>query len=304
MLSHETNARRLVAVLLQHFPIGGTSEDLRKQFEIATGLVNQSFYNALKHAKQQKWLIGGGRGQPYCLSPDGSWKEPDIASIGESIGVSRDKSELEYLVGTQTRQIGELQDKVERLLDWKGGDDVNGVALPSLVRIVGDGSASTRQRIKAAAAVLAYKTQDTAVIEFVKRFLGSVCASADIGNVDYKIEAGELLRKHEAPRIASESVRPSYSEGDTAANRTEAWRVYERWQLRKQIVLETREPPQPGWDTHLQPDTYAGPPEGNCMPPVRVVTDPVSGFRLLDSLLPKKPYRIGDGGDDDSTQVE
>ena len=105
MLSHEINARRLVRILVQHFPLGGTSEDLRKQFEIDYHLVNQSFYNALKYAKTQGWLVGGGRGQPYNLSLNGGWKDPDIASIGESIGVSRDKGELEYLVGTQAQQI-------------------------------------------------------------------------------------------------------------------------------------------------------------------------------------------------------
>jgi hypothetical protein len=156
-----------------------------------------------------------------------------------------------------------------------------------------------RQRLKAAGTILGYKVHDEGVVEFTKRFLQSVCTSADIAT-DYRIEAGELLRKHEAPRIASETVKLSYSNDGTGANRTEAWRVYERWQLRKQIVLETRSPPQPGWDSHLQRDTYAGPPEGNSMPPVRVVTDPVSGFRLLDNLLPKKPYRIGNGSDKSS----
>ena len=80
------------------------------------------------------------------------------------------------------------------------------IALSSLVRIVSDSTASTRQRIKAAAAVLGYKVQDAGVTEFVKGFLGSVCASTDIA-VDYKIEASELLRKHEAPKIGSEIVR-------------------------------------------------------------------------------------------------
>jgi hypothetical protein len=169
-----------------------------------------------------------------------------------------------------------------------------------LLKIVADNGATTRQRIKAAAAILGYKVQDEGVVEFTKRFLQSVCESTDIA-VDYKIESGELLRRYEAPRIASESVRPSYSEGDTAANRTEAWRVYERWRLRKQIVLSTRNPPQPGWDNHLQADTYVGAPGGSAMPPVRVVEDAVSGFRLLDNLMPNPGQRrIGNGSDESS----
>jgi hypothetical protein len=68
-----------------------------------------------------------------------------------------DKDQLESLVNSQTVQIGELQSEVECLRDWSSGSNANGeanVALSSLVRIVGDSTASTRQRLKAAAAVL------------------------------------------------------------------------------------------------------------------------------------------------------
>jgi hypothetical protein len=54
---------------------------------------------------------------------------------------------------------------------------------------------------------------DASIIEFVRRFLESVCAGSD-AHVDHKIEAGELLRKHEAPRVMSEIVRPIYREDE------------------------------------------------------------------------------------------
>jgi hypothetical protein len=206
----EVNARKLVQVLLQCFPAGGTCEDLRRQFEKDTSLRRQSFYNALAHGKQRGWIVGGGsphnQNQLYNLSPNGSWKEEPAASIGEGgIGGDLDKN----------RQIGELQGEVERLLNWSGGSDGNGkgVGLSSLVRIVGDSAASTRQRIKAAAAVLGYKAQAD-VSEFVRKYLRTVCESTDIAT-DYKIEAGELLRRHEAPRVTPDSVRPSYRDSDT-----------------------------------------------------------------------------------------
>jgi hypothetical protein len=269
------------------FAGGTTCEELRRQFERITGRRRQTFYDTWKYIKHKDWVIGGGgHSKLYQLNPDGCWKPSPQTSAGEIL----EKDRLEHLVESQTQQIGELQGEVERLLDWRNGNtngDTNGgnIALSSLIRIVGDSAASTRQRIKAAAAILGYKVQDDGVVEFTKRFLQSVCESSDIA-IDYKIEASELLRRHEAPRIASESVRPAYSDsGGTEAGRTEAWRTYQRWQLRKQIVLETRNPPQPGWDDHLQADTYVAP-EGNSMPPVRVVSDPTSGFRLLDNLMP------------------
>ena len=201
----ERNGRKLIGVLA-HFPAGATSEDLRRAFEKETSLVRQSYYDALRFIKSKGWIIGGGRDQLYCLSPDKSWKEEPITSVGENL----EKDRLVYLANSRAQRIEELQSENERLLDWSGSSDPNGVntALTSLLKIVADNGATPRQRIKAAAAVLGYKTEgDTA--QFVKKYLTSVCESTDIA-IDYKIEAGELLRRHEAPRVTPDSVRPSY----------------------------------------------------------------------------------------------
>ncbi len=246
MLPIEKNARRLVGVLVQHFPRGGICEDLRRQFEKDTSLARQSFYNALSYAKNQGWIVGGARDQRdqyqlYNLNPDGSWKEPATESIGEGL----EKDRLEYLVDSQTRQLEGLQSEVERLRDWSSGSDTNGanVALSTLARIVGDSTASTRQRIRAAAAVLGYKTQ------------------GDLA-VDYKIEAGELLRKHEAPRVTPESVRPAYRDGPGAeTERVEAWRSYTIKQRQWKLAIETRDVPHwSQWAADLYADDYIPPP--------------------------------------------
>jgi hypothetical protein len=226
MLPIEKNARQLVA-LAQHFPSGAaTSDELRAQ----TALPGPAFYEALRYAKEQRWLM-----------------------------LRLENDRVEYLVDSQAvPPLEELPD--ECLPERNSGADANGanVALPSLVGIVSDDAASMRQRIRAAAAVLGYKTHDDGVTEFVKRFLGSVCASADIP-VDHKIEAGELLRRHEAPRVMSGSVRPSYSEG-TEADRIAAWQHYEEMQLRFQITVETMDVPKPGWADHINSDSYQAPP--------------------------------------------
>jgi hypothetical protein len=207
----EGNARRLVDILAQSFSSGGTSEDLRREFERITSLKRQSFYDALAYCKHRQWITGGGKGVPYCLSDDGSWKPPPV-STGEITGVPLSRDQLEYLSDTRAQQVEELQGELERLRDWSTSGDANGanVALTSLVRIVADSAASTRQRIRASAAVLGYKTEgDTA--EFAKKYLTSVCGDTGIA-FDYRIEAGELLRKHEAPRVVSETIKPTYRE--------------------------------------------------------------------------------------------
>jgi hypothetical protein len=110
----ERNGRKLIGVLVQYFPTGCICEDLRRQFERDTGLARQSFYNALKYAKEQSWIVGGGKDprdqyQLYTLNPNGSWKEP-LPSTGEVLEKEAlEKDQLEYLVDSKTQQIDELQ---------------------------------------------------------------------------------------------------------------------------------------------------------------------------------------------------
>ena len=215
----EKNARRLIGVMVNHFPGGATCEDLRRQFEKETGLARQSFYNALHHSKGQGWIVGGGsprdQNQLYNLSPNGSWKEEPVVSIGEGVGEVLDKDWLEYLVNSQNQQIGELQIENACLRDWSNGDDTNGAALSSLLRIVSDNTATARQRIKAAGAVLGYKVHDDSAVSFTKGYLRAACADTSIA-VDHRIEAGELLRKHEAPKVQPSTVRSVYEEPEPA----------------------------------------------------------------------------------------
>ena len=100
----EKNARRLIGVLVQHFPAGATCEDLRRQFEKDTSLNRQSFYNALRYTKEQRWIVGGGSHRLYHLNSDNSWKPAPTKSIGDLIG-EMDKDQLEYLAGSQAVQI-------------------------------------------------------------------------------------------------------------------------------------------------------------------------------------------------------
>jgi hypothetical protein len=110
------------------------------------------------------------------------------------------------------------------------------------------------------------------VTEFVKRFLGSVCESAEIA-IDYRVEAAELLRKHEAPKIGSEIVRPTYRaevEG-SEASRVEAWRSHlifeKKWKLlmdSQATSLEPDAPPRlpPGWIDEFYATDWTPPPSG------------------------------------------
>jgi AraC-like DNA-binding protein len=248
----ERNARLLIDVLVL-FVGGTTSEELRRKFEQATGYKRQTYYEALRFLKYKRWIVGGGASKLFQLNPDGCWKLTKT-----SAGEKMEREQLAHVVDSQVQRIGELNDEVERLRDWSSGDDANGagVALSSLVRIVGDSTASVRQRLKAAAAVLGYRVHDDSAAAFTKRFLQSICVDASIG-IDYRVEAAELLRRHEAPRVTSETVRPSYDGDGAEADRIAAWRHDAKMQRRYEIAMATRDVPPPGWSDS---DSFEVPP--------------------------------------------
>jgi hypothetical protein len=73
MKETEQHAHELVEIMLKHFPNGATSTQLYKQ----SGMTESTYGRARKCAvDEMKWIVGGGgRGKPYNLNPDGSWKQ-------------------------------------------------------------------------------------------------------------------------------------------------------------------------------------------------------------------------------------
>ena len=109
-----------------------------------------------------------------------------------------------------------------------------------------------------------------------------------------RIKAASAAIGYEQPKL---SVTAYVGQRD----RREAWRIYEQWSLRREIMMKIKNPPPKGWDAHLQRDTYVEPPESEGMPPVDVVEDPTSGFKVLSNLLPKagEQRRLGNGNGSD-----
>jgi hypothetical protein len=96
-------------------------------------------------------------------------------------------------------------DQVDSLRDLASG--TNGIAVGSLVRILSDPATSPRQQLRACGVVLGYRARDPAVTELAKRCLETLCASGE--NVDHQIEASELLRRCQDPKIMPQIERPS-----------------------------------------------------------------------------------------------
>jgi hypothetical protein len=71
--SDEQHARALVKVMVEHFSNeGATNSGLLKR----SGMSASTFNRGLKWAVEKGWLVGGGgKGVPYQLNLDGSWKE-------------------------------------------------------------------------------------------------------------------------------------------------------------------------------------------------------------------------------------
>src|SRR5690348_8420821 len=111
MLPIEKNARTLCRILAQRSPCGATSDELRLQFETDTSLARPAFFEALRYAKERRWLV-----------------------------FRMEKDRLEYVVDPQAAPLEEPPDEVEELRDWSG--DTHGVAVSNLTRIVRDTAAS------------------------------------------------------------------------------------------------------------------------------------------------------------------
>jgi hypothetical protein len=111
-----------------------------------------------------------------------------------------------------------------------------------------------------------------------------------------KVRAASAAIGYEQPKIGN--ALPSLGN----VSRIERWRVYEMWAQRREYIFKHREIPPAGWDGHLQRDTFQEPP-GDALPPVDVIEDPTSGFKVLSNLLPQSGQRrLGNGnGSDDSS---
>jgi hypothetical protein len=110
-----------------------------------------------------------------------------------------------------------------------------------------------------------------------------------------RVKAAAAAIGYEQPKILS--APPAIN-----LDRRERWRVYEMWAQRREYIFEHRAIPPRGWDAHLARDTFVEP-EGTEMPPVDVILDATSGFKLLSNLLPKpgSQRKLGNGSDDSSS---
>jgi hypothetical protein len=134
-------------------------------------------------------------------------------------------------------------------------------AIDTLLQIMDDPEIATRRRIEAAEALLGFEAPSDAVTR-ARDYLMSVFEDreAEIGN---RMDALKLSRKCEAKKINPQTVHMTRRE---EVDRKEAWREYELWQLRKDIILATLDHPPKGWDDALRSPDYL-PPPGSDWPP-------------------------------------
>ena len=138
----ERNAAKLIAIMVEHFGCGCTSEDLLEKYEAIAKRKPATYYAALSVAKANHWIINDGR--ILTLNPDGCWKEP---SVGESLP---DADRLEFVCQQQAAEIDRLRAEVARLTT-----DADAHAV--LKSIYSDPGAPQGYRIKAASAALPHE---------------------------------------------------------------------------------------------------------------------------------------------------
>jgi hypothetical protein len=108
-----------------------------------------------------------------------------------------------------------------------------------------------------------------------------------------RIKAAAAALPVEKPKLMS--VVPSGEQ-----DRRERWRAYQRYELKKQILVETHQLPAPGWDAKLVDDTYQ-PPEGDAEPPLDLYgRDAIKAHVALSEILDAAERRKRNGNGDDS----
>jgi hypothetical protein len=244
------NIRQIVRALAE-LPGGtGTCRDLQLKFEEIAHRKGSTFFACLAVARSKGWVIREGK--LYILDPAGSYRETPPSIEAQLETAERNQNRLEVLVGSREEQLQELRDKVQNLSDWAGGSN-GSTAVVHLIKILADNdnTVTMRQKLKAAEVVLNYKV-DSDVREFARAYLESVVENAD-ALVDYRILAGELLRKCEgAPRIMSPIERPDASpprvvdpEKEEEERRIEFLRKKEHCDRLAAEIIRELGPPQP-----------------------------------------------------------
>jgi hypothetical protein len=154
---------------------------------------------------------------------------------------------------------------------------MNTRAIEILLEIMADTEMSTRRRIEAAEALLGFEAPADAVSR-ARDYLMSVVEDREeeIGN---RMDALRISRKCEAKRIAPQTVHLTRRE---EVDRKEAWRNYEMWKRRRELIMATMEIPPSNYADDLMSPDYLPPPEG--WPPTTIVRDPASGFRIVNRV--------------------
>jgi hypothetical protein len=144
-----------------------------------------------------------------------------------------------------------------------------------LLEIIADPNVVTRRRIEAAEAVLGFEAPEAAVIR-AREFLIEVFENREEDLSD-RMDALKASRKAEAAKVTNKIVHLTRR---TQTDRREAWRTYERWIRKRELIKKTRMAPLPGWDDDLLSDQYL-PPAGDDWPPTNVVYQQGQGFKIL-----------------------
>jgi hypothetical protein len=204
----ELNAKKLTRMVVQHFAsFGATALDLRLRYESETGLKTASFFNALRRCRENQWLIGGEKGEPYLLNSNGCWKQA-LTLLSLENGQERD--ELECAVELQQEKIERLQARNRSLVGTKrvvAAGEAAGSTISTLLQLMVDSSLPLRRRISAAELLLGFESP-TDVHQHTKEFLHSVFSDQDM-DIAHRLECAELLRKAEDVQLRPAVARPT-----------------------------------------------------------------------------------------------
>jgi hypothetical protein len=134
--------------------------------------------------------------------------------------------------------------------------------IEALLTIMDDPDIVTNRRVEAAEMLLGFEAPDDTVLR-ARDFLMSVFDNKE-ESISDRMNAIRIKHKSEASKVTPKIVRLEVK-GRDEADRREAWRQYEKSELKRKIWRATGEFPPPGW-ADMFGDDYL-PPPGDEWPP-------------------------------------
>jgi hypothetical protein len=166
----------------------------------------------------------------------------NVEAVGEYVG------QLEFALRAQMHRIEEQQTRIEELLAENqrllnsqvavANGQATDTAVDTLIRIMTNPDIIMRRRIRACETIIGYRVPG-AIVDACKQFLVSVYSNPSAA-VDHQLEASDLMRRLESPKVSPQIVRLVHREPDDGRSPEEKRKQLATEMERRRLYIEAK----------------------------------------------------------------